>query len=84
MKKTCEYCGLAPQYEKEYGFGGLQYSKDKSRKILKSSPMYSELIIAADEEGKIYLEADEGDDNDKQFRWYPNFCPACGRPLKAE
>lgn len=72
----CQYCEIEPVFTKDI-LGHDVYDKDKSQKVLKSGGMYSDLVIGADSEGGIFMEADEG----ANALWYPNFCPVCGRNL---
>lgn len=75
--KKCEYCGIMPAYKKDI-LGKAYYDKYDSQKVLSCGGMHCDLVIGADQDGKIFMEADEGDD----LLWYPNFCPVCGRDLK--
>ena len=73
----CQYCEIEPVFTKDV-LGRDVYDKDKSQKVLKSGGMYSDLVIGADDEGRIFMEADEAANS----LWYPNFCPVCGRDLR--
>lgn len=73
----CEYCEIKPVFKKDI-LGYSVYNKEESQRVLRPGGMHSDLVMGVDSNGKIYLEADEGQD----FLWYPAFCPVCGRSLK--
>lgn len=73
----CEYCEIEPVFRKNTR--GLRvYNKDESQKVLDPGGMYSQLVIGTDEDGRVFMEADEYANR----LWYPNFCPVCGRDLR--
>lgn len=73
----CQYCEIEPAFTTDY-HGRNVYDKDKSQKVLDPGGMYSQLVIGTDEDGRVFMEADEVANR----LWYPNFCPVCGRALK--
>lgn len=75
----CEYCGIKPAFQNNIS-GHCVYDKEGSQRVLAHGGMHSDLVMGVDENGAVFIESDEGENN----LWYPNFCPICGRNLKNE
>lgn len=76
-KYMCEYCGIKPAFQNNIS-GHCVYDKEGSQRVLAPGGMHSDLVMGVDENGAVFMESDEGENN----LWYPNFCPICGRNLK--
>lgn len=76
-KYMCEYCGIKPAFQNNIS-GHCVYDKEESQRVLAHGGMHSDLVMGVDENGAVFIESDEGENN----LWYPNFCPICGRNLK--
>ena len=73
----CQYCEIEPAFTTDSRKRKV-YDKDESQKVLDPGGMYSQLVIGTDEDGRVFMEADEVANR----LWYPNFCPVCGRDLR--
>nr|DAE42282.1 MAG TPA: Protein involved in formate dehydrogenase formation [Caudoviricetes sp.] len=75
----CEFCSIKPVFRHSLYCGATVYDELKSRKILCSGN--SDLLMGADENGRIYLAAEDAETMETR-RWYPNYCPVCGADLR--
>lgn len=77
----CEYCEIIPKLYYSVFSGQMEVDDGESQKILMDGWPKADLVIGADRDGKIYMEA-VSDEYLEYIPWYPNFCPVCGRDLR--
>lgn len=68
--EKCQFC------EREPVFGKCGYIQCMSESCLAREP-YTSLYIGVEESGRVYMDAI----GDYEARYYPKFCPECGRRL---
>lgn len=77
----CEYCEIIPKLYYSVFSGQMEVDDGESQKILLDGWPQADLVIGADRDGKIYMEA-VSNEYLEYMPWYPNFCPVCGRDLR--
>lgn len=71
-RKPCGFCGMTYLANEVYA------AKREQRTEITASG-WTSLIRGVDETGKVFIIAEGEDDSD---RYYPKFCPECGRKLQ--
>ena len=72
-RKPCNLCGIKPEFYRSGGYMGLE------SKVLLADGGSTTLHFGIDASRTFFIQAigeDEGD------RYYPKFCPECGRRLR--
>lgn len=68
----CKLCGLKPEFYHDGSYDGFSSSFELA------PGNYTTLYASADERGRLFI---YGYGDDETERYYPNYCPECGRKL---